>query len=243
MTTVLLIRHGRTSANTAGVLVGRTSGVELDEAGTKQVAELAGRLSGVPLRAVVTSPLRRCRQTAQAVLSARSDGCVMAVDQGLVECAYGEWTGRPLRELSKDKLWSAVQHQPSAVRFPGGEAMSDMSARAIGAVRGWDARMEAQHGPDAVWAAVSHGDIIKAILADALGMHLDSFQRLVVDPASISIVRYTAARPYVIAANSTTVDLAAFFSPPPKKARRSRSKPPDDAAVGGGLGATEQLRN
>jgi probable phosphomutase (TIGR03848 family) len=243
MTTVLLIRHGRTSANTAGVLVGRTSGVELDEAGTKQVAELAGRLSGVPLRAVVTSPLRRCRQTAQAVLSAQSDGCLMAVDQGLVECAYGEWTGRPLRELSKDKLWGAVQHQPSAVRFPGGESMSEMSARAIGAVRGWDARMEAQHGPDAVWAAVSHGDIIKAILADALGMHLDSFQRLVVDPASISIVRYTAARPYVIAANSTTVDLAAFFSPPPKKARRSRSKPPDDAAVGGGLGATEQLRN
>jgi broad specificity phosphatase PhoE len=118
-----------------------------------------------------------------------------------------------------------------------------MSARAIGAVRGWDARMEAQHGPDAVWAAVSHGDIIKAILADALGMHLDSFQRLVVDPASISIVRYTAARPYVITANSTTVDLAAFLSPPPKKARGSRSKPPDDAAVGGGLGATEQLRN
>jgi probable phosphomutase (TIGR03848 family) len=243
MTTVLLIRHGRTSANTAGVLVGRTSGVELDDAGAKQVSELAGRLSGVPLRVVVTSPLRRCRQTAQAVLSAQSDGCVMTVEQGLVECAYGEWTGKPLRELSKDKLWSAVQHQPSAVRFPGGESMSEMSARAIGAVRSWDARMEAQYGPDAVWAAVSHGDIIKAILADALGMHLDSFQRLVVDPASISIVRYTAARPYVITANSTTVDLAAFLSPPPKKARSSRSKPPDDAAVGGGLGATEQLRN
>jgi len=243
MTTVLLIRHGRTSANTAGVLVGRTSGVELDGTGTKQVAELAGRLSGVPLRAVVTSPLRRCRQTAQAVLSAQSDGCVMAVERGLVECAYGEWTGRPLRELSKDKLWSAVQHQPSAVRFPGGESMSEMSARAIGAVRSWDARMEAQYGPHAVWAAVSHGDIIKAILADALGMHLDSFQRLVVDPASISIVSYTTARPYVITANSTTVDLAAFLSPPPKKARKSRSKPPDDAAVGGGLGATEQLRN
>ncbi len=243
MTTVLLIRHGRTSANTAGVLVGRTSGVELDDAGAKQVSELAGRLSGVPLRAVVTSPLRRCRQTAQAVLSAQSDGCVMTVERGLVECAYGEWTGRPLRELSKDKLWSAVQHQPSAVRFPGGESMSEMSARAIGAVRSWDARMETQYGPGAVWAAVSHGDIIKAILADALGMHLDSFQRLVVDPASISIVRYTAARPYVITANSTTVDLAAFLSPPPKKTRKSRSKPPDDAAVGGGLGATEQLRN
>ena len=239
MTTVLLIRHGRTSANTAGVLVGRTSGVELDEAGVKQVSELAGRLSGVPLRAVVTSPLRRCRQTAQAVLSARSDGCVMAVDQGLVECAYGEWTGRPLRELSKDKLWSAVQHQPSAVRFPGGEAMSEMSARAIGAVRGWDARMEAQHGPDAVWAAVSHGDIIKAILADALGMHLDSFQRIVVDPASVSIVRYTAARPYVVTVNSTTVDLATYLSPPRKRSGTRRPKSSNDAPVGGGLGAAD----
>jgi probable phosphomutase (TIGR03848 family) len=242
MTTVLLIRHGRTSANTAGVLVGRTSGVELDETGVQQVAELGTRLSGVPLQAVVTSPLRRCRQTAQAVLAAQSDGCALAVEQGFVECAYGEWTGRPLRELSKDKLWNAVQHQPSAVRFPGGESMSEMSARAISSVRSWDARIAAEHGPHAVWAAVSHGDIIKAILADALGMHLDSFQRIVVDPASISIVRYTAARPYLITANSTTIDLAAFLSPP-KKERRRRSKPPDDAAVGGGLGATEQLSN
>jgi probable phosphomutase (TIGR03848 family) len=239
MTTVLLIRHGQTSANSAGVLVGRTSGIELNEAGVQQVTELAGRLSGVPLRAVVTSPLRRCRQTAQAVLSAQSNGCRMAVEQGLVECAYGEWTGRPLRELSKEKLWTAVQHQPSAVRFPGGESMSEMSARAIGAVRDWDARLESEHGPHAVWAAVSHGDIIKAVLADALSMHLDSFQRIVVDPASISIVRYTAARPYLITANSTTVDLAAFLSPPPKKGRSRRTKPPGDAAVGGGLGASE----
>jgi probable phosphomutase (TIGR03848 family) len=239
MTTLLLIRHGRTSANTAGVLVGRTSGIGLDETGVQQVADLASRLSGVHLRAIVTSPLRRCRQTAQAVMSSQSDGCMMAVDQGLVECAYGEWTGRPLRELSKEKLWNAVQHQPSAVRFPGGESMSEMSARAISAVREWDARLQAEHGPHAVWAAVSHGDIIKAVLADALGMHLDSFQRIVVDPASISIVRYTEARPYLITANSTTVDLAAFLSPPPKKGRNRRSTPPDDAAVGGGLGASE----
>ena len=239
MTTVLLIRHGRTSANTAAVLVGRTSGIGLDATGVQQVAELAARLSGVPLRAIVTSPLRRCRQTAQAVFSAQSDGCAMAVDQNLVECAYGEWTGRPLRELSKDKLWNTVQHQPSAVRFPGGESMSEMSTRAISAIRGWNARLEAEYGAQAVWAAVSHGDIIKAILADALGMHLDSFQRIVVDPASVSIVRYTSARPYLITANSTTLDLGALLSPPPKKRRGRRPKPPDDAAVGGGLGAAE----
>jgi probable phosphomutase (TIGR03848 family) len=239
MTTVLLIRHGRTAANTAGVLVGRSSGVELDETGVKQAAELATRLSGVPLRAIVTSPLRRCRQTAQPLLAAQSNSCSFAVEQGLVECGYGEWTGKSLRELSKDSLWRTVQQQPSAVRFPGGESMAEMSARSIGAARAWDARIEAEHGPEAVWAAISHGDVIKAIIADALGLHLDSFQRIVVDPASISIIRYTAARPYVITANSTTIDLAALLTPPPKKARGRRPKTSDDAAVGGGLGAAE----
>ena len=138
----------------------------------------------VPLRAIVTSPLRRCRQTAQALQAGRAESCPILVEKGLVECGYGEWTGRSLRDLSKDKLWHSVQHQPSAVRFPGGESMTEMSSRAVGAIRSWDRRMAADHGEDVIWAAVSHGDVIKAILADALGMHLDSFQRLMVDPAS-----------------------------------------------------------
>jgi probable phosphomutase (TIGR03848 family) len=238
MTTVLLIRHGRTSANTAGVLAGRSSGVVLDEVGHQQAAEVAARIARVPLRTVVTSPLRRCRQTAQALVTNRAEPCPINVEQGLVECGYGEWTGKALRELSKDKLWGAVQHQPSAVRFPGGESMTEMSARAVGAVRAWNDRLTAEHGPDAVWAAVSHGDPIKAILADALGMHLDSFQRIVVDPASLSIVRYTSTRPYVITVNSSTVDLGAVFAPR-KKPRGRRSRPSDDAPVGGGLGTAD----
>ena len=240
MTTVLLIRHGRTSANTAGLLAGRASGITLDAAGVQQAADLAARLSGVQLRAVVTSPLRRCRQTAQAVIATQSDSCVFAVEQGLVECGYGEWTGKSLRELSKDKLWGAIQQQPSAVRFPGGESMSEMSARAIAAVRAWNARMEAEHGADAVWAAVSHGDPIKAILADALGMHLDSFQRILVDPAAVSVVRYTPLRPYVITVNSSGSDLSGLFhasSRRPRQARRQVRSP----AVGGGLGASDLL--
>jgi 2,3-bisphosphoglycerate-dependent phosphoglycerate mutase len=238
MTTVLLIRHGRTSANTAGVLAGRSSGVVLDEVGHQQAAEVAARIGGVPLRTVLTSPLRRCRQTAQALVASRADACPIQVEQGLVECGYGEWTGKALRELSKDKLWGAVQQQPSAVRFPGGESMAEMSARAVGAIRAWDARLGTEHGSDAVWAAVSHGDPIKAILADALGMHLDSFQRIVVDPASISIIRYTATRPYVITVNSSTVDLGAVFAPR-RKPRGRRSQPPEDAPVGGGLGSAD----
>ena len=212
MTTVLLIRHGRTSANTAGLLVGRTSGIELDEArcpaGSRAGHSPCGRAAAGHCHLTADDAAgKRLRQSCQLSPTAVSSPSSRA----WWSAAYGEWTGKSLRELSKDKLWSTVQQQPSAVRFPGGESMSEMSARAIAAVRDWDARMEAEQGPDAVWAAVSHGDVIKAILADALGMHLDSFQRIVVDPASISIVRYTAARPYLITANSTTVDLASLL--------------------------------
>lgn len=240
MTTVVLIRHGRTSANTAGTLAGRTPGVELDEVGRRQAEELGTRLAGVPLAAMITSPLRRCRQTAQAVLAARRAAPALRIDQALIECGYGEWTGRSLSALSKEKLWSTVQHQPSAVRFPGGEAMTEMAGRAVGAVRGWDARLGAEHGAGTVWAAVSHGDVIKAILADALGMHLDSFQRILVDPASVSIIRYTDQRPYVITVNSTGADLGQLLTAPPRRTRR-HSPPGAQASVGGGLGTADQL--
>src|SRR6185369_290344 len=105
-------------------------------------------------------------------------------------------------------------------------------ARAVAAVRSWDARISAEHGPDAVWVACSHGDIIKALLADALGMHLDLFQRILVDPCSVSVVRYTDTRPFVLRMNDTGGDVAALL--PPK--RRRRRKPAADAAVGGGAG-------
>jgi 2,3-bisphosphoglycerate-dependent phosphoglycerate mutase len=235
MTTVVLLRHGRTSANTSGVLAGRKPGVELDRRGRQQVTVVGQRLAGAPLAAVVTSPLRRCRQTAHAVLAARADQVPLHVEQGLVECGYGEWTGRSLKELSQEKLWPTVQQQPSAVRFPGGESMTEMAARSVGAIRRWDSQLTAERGEHAVWVAVSHGDVIKAILADALGMHLDSFQRILVDPASVSIVRYTAQRPYVVTVNSTGVDLAALLQPPPPPSPAA-APPPGDAPVGGGLG-------
>jgi probable phosphomutase (TIGR03848 family) len=240
VTTVVLIRHGRTAANTAGILVGRSSGVELDEVGREQAAAVGQRLAGVPLHAVVTSPLRRCRQTAQAIQSANRADPIVAIEQGLVECGYGEWTGRSMRDLSKDRLWQSVQHQPSAVRFPGGESMSEMSGRAVGAIRSWDQRLAAERGDDVVWVAVSHGDLIKAVLADALGMHLDVFQRILVDPAAVSVVRYTPLRPYVITLNSSGTDLSALFRGPGHKPRRGARRPPD-AAAGGGLGASDVI--
>jgi len=229
--TVLLVRHGLT-AMTGPVLAGHTPGVHLDERGRAQAAAMAARLVPVPLAAVVTSPLERCVETAQAVLAGRS--LVSSIEPRLAEVRYGDWTGKPLKELAKQPLWRVVQAHPSAAVFPGaeGEALAGAQSRAVSAVREWDARIAASAGPDAVWLACSHGDIIKAILADALGLHLDLFQRIVVDPCSVSVVRYTDTRPFVLRVNDTGGDVAALL--PPK--RRRRRKPAADAAVGGGAG-------
>jgi probable phosphomutase (TIGR03848 family) len=220
--TVLLLRHGRTSANAAGTLAGRQP-VELDESGRKQAERAGERLRELPVAAVVTSPLIRCRTTVELALP----GVTAEVDDGLIECGYGDWEGRPLSELAKDPLWPVVQQHPSAAVFPNGEAMAAMSARAVATVRRWDARVTAEHGADALWVACSHGDVIKAIVADAMGLHLDQFQRIVADPASISVIRYTTTRPFVVRLNDTA-DLSALV--PVAKDTSS------DATVGGGAG-------
>jgi probable phosphomutase (TIGR03848 family) len=235
MPTLILVRHGRSSANTAGVLAGRTAGVHLDETGVKQAVAVGERLAGVRLAAAVTSPLERCRETAKEITSRQAGPLRAGVDKQLSECDYGEWQGRPIKELAKEKLWKTVQAQPSAVTFPGGESMRAMQDRAVAAVRRHDARVAAEHGDDAVWLAVSHGDLIKSILADALGTHLDLFQRIHVDPASVSIIRYTEARPFVVGTNTHAGDLTWLTPPPTKKSSRSR-KASTDAAVGGGAG-------
>jgi 2,3-bisphosphoglycerate-dependent phosphoglycerate mutase len=232
MATVILARHGRTQANTNGTLAGRSKGVLLDERGLEQARAAAARLDGLPVAAVVTSPLERCRDTARVLADGR-DLRVQA-DRGLLECDYGEWTGQRIKDLAKQPLWKTVQANPSAARFPGGESMAAMSARAIAAVRDRDAAVERDAGPDAVWVAVSHGDVIKAILADALGMHLDCFQRIVVDPASLSVVRYTPHRAFVVTMNSSSGSLAHLS--PPKRRRRRRTVPAGDAVIGGGAG-------
>ncbi len=230
MTTVLLLRHGRTTANAAGVLAGWTPGVQLDDAGAAQVRAAAQRLAKVPLAAVVSSPLERCRQTADALVDGRD--LTVQTDDRLGEASYGDWTGRTIKELAKEPLWKVVQQHPSAAVFPGpeGEGLAQTQARAVAAVRAWNATL----GPDAVWLACSHGDVIKAILADALGLHLDQFQRIVVDPASISVVTYTETRPFVLRVNDTGGDVSGLI-PPPKRRRRKLSS---DAVVGGGAGST-----
>ena len=227
MSTLLLVRHGLT-ALTGPVLAGRTPGVNLDERGVAQARAVAERIAKLPLTAIVTSPMERCVQTAEAVAAAQPKPLALQVDERLVECGYGDWTGKALKELAKDPVWKVVQSQPSAARFPNGEALSEVSARAVAAVREWDARL----GADAIWVACSHGDVIKAILADALELVQVQAERIVVDPCSVSVVRYTDARPYVLRSNDVGADLAAF-APPARKPRRRKS---DDAVVGGGAG-------
>jgi probable phosphomutase (TIGR03848 family) len=231
MSTLLLLRHGLT-ALTGPVLAGRTPGLHLDERGQAQAAATAARIAALPLAAVVTSPLERCTDTAQVVRAAQQEAGrdpAWDVDERLIECGYGDWTGRQIKDLAKDPMWKVVQSQPSAARFPGGESLIEVSARAVAAVRDWDVRL----GPDAVWVACSHGDVIKAVLADALGLHLDQFQRIVVDPCSVSVVRYTDTRPYVLRVNDVGGELG-VFAPPAKKGRRRKTS---DATVGGGAGS------
>jgi len=189
VTVVFLVRHGRTTANAAGVLAGWTPGIHLDDMGREQAARVGQTLSHIRLKQIIASPLERTVQTAEAILESQRGRADIALDARLGECHYGTWTGKKLSQLSKRPLWRTVQSNPSAVRFPGdqGESLVEMQSRAVSAIREWNDVL----GRAASYAVVSHGDVIKSILADALGMHLDMFQRIVVDPGSISVVHYS----------------------------------------------------
>jgi probable phosphoglycerate mutase len=226
MTTVLFVRHGLT-AMTGPVLAGWTPGVHLDDRGQGQAAALAERLQPVPVAAIVSSPLERCQETAAALAAGRD--LAVATEDRLGECRYGDWTGQELKKLAKDPLWKVVQAHPSAAVFPGGEALRDTQARAVDAVRDRNTLL----GDDATWIAVSHADVIKAIVADALGLHLDLFQRIQIDPCSVTVVRYTSLRPFVLRMNDTGSPVKDLM--PPK--RRSRRRSSSDAPVGGGAGS------
>ena len=188
MGTLLLIRHGRTAANAEGILAGRTPGVVLDEVGRDTTMALSLRLKEVKVAQVVVSPLERTQETAGLLFDASMP---TALEDRLLECDYGTWQGMKLSELVTNELWPIVQQRPDEMIFPEGESMNDMAARASSAMREWDAKLVAEHGSDVVWAAVSHGDIIKAICADAMGLPLRKFQTLMIDPASVSVVHYS----------------------------------------------------
>lgn len=230
--TVLLLRHGRSTSNTAGTLAGRSEGVDLDDKGREQAAGLIDRIGDLPIRAVVSSPLLRCRRTVEPLAQAL---CIEPViEDQLAEVDYGEWTGRKLSELVNEPLWRVVQAHPSAAVFPGGEGLAQVHARAVAVVREHDRRLSEEFGGDVLWVACTHGDVIKSLIADAYGMHLDSFQRVNADPASVSVIRYTPLRPFVLHVNHTgsrlSAGLRAAPAPAPPEAKEQSS---GDAVVGG----------
>ncbi|AWT55072.1 histidine phosphatase family protein [Mycolicibacterium smegmatis] len=219
--TVILLRHGRSTSNTAHTLAGRSDGVDLDERGREQAEGVVSRIGDLPVRAIVRSPMLRCERTIDPLAAAL--GLQPIVDERLTEVDYGSWTGRKISDLLKEPLWSVVQAQPSAAVFPEGEGLAQVQARAVAAVRERDRALAAEHGADVLWVACTHGDVIKAVLADALGVHLDGFQRITADPASMSVVRYTELRPFVMHINHTGPQLSAGLAAEPKT----------DAVVGG----------
>lgn len=199
-TVVVLVRHGRT-ATTGTVLPGRTKGLHLSPEGVAQAEAVAARIAPLTPVAVHTSPLERTRETAAPI--ARSAGLRTRVSRGLMECDFGDWTGRKLAELRKLPEWSRVQSSPSGFRFPGGESFAEMQQRI------WNelAILVAAH-PGGTVVAVSHADPIKAAVAMATGVHLDLFQRIVVSPCSVTMLLFTGGGPIVMTVNSTGDDLS-----------------------------------
>jgi probable phosphomutase (TIGR03848 family) len=207
---LLLLRHALTE-HTGARLSGWTPGLHLSEAGRAQAKDLAERLAPVPLDALYASPLERCQETAAVLAEAR--GLKLETLEDLGEVRYGDWTGRELKALTKEPLWKTVQANPSAARFPGGESLFEMQARAVAAVE----RLRAAH-PGQTVAVCSHADVIKAVACHYLGMHLDLFQRVVVGPASMTAFAFGPV-PYLVRLNDTggNGDLV-----PPRRARRRR---------------------
>ncbi|HEX4865939.1 MAG TPA: histidine phosphatase family protein [Acidimicrobiales bacterium] len=220
-TLVFLVRHG-TTPTTGAVLPGRAPGLHLSDNGKAQAASVGERLKNWtqppdpkesrsrarsrPRKApgarrpaiggVYSSPLERTRETAAAIASAL--GTSVRAERGLLECDFGEWTGGSLKELSKRPEWATVQRYPSGFRFPGGESFIEMQSRIVQALH----RICGKHPGEAI-VAVSHADPIKAAVADAVGTHLDLFQRIVISPCSVTAISYGASGPAVLAVNST----------------------------------------
>lgn len=235
--TVILLRHGVSTSNTAHTLAGRSAGVDLTDRGREQAQAIARRLGSLPIERIVCSPLLRCQRTVAPLADALN--LEAEPDERLLEVDYGDWTGKALADLVTEPLWKVVQRHASGAVFPSGEGLAQVQFRAVSAIREHDRAFAMKHGGDVLWVACTHGDVIKSILADAFGLHLDGFQRIVVEPASISVVRYTATAPYVWRVNDTGTDLSGLAAISPRTGGESRSGP----VPGGETGMTGSTDN
>jgi len=224
MTRILLIRHAHSVANERGILAGRTDGVFLTAKGESQAAELAKRLSGSKISKVHTSPLERCHLTINPLLKSipAKDRPKIHINEDLSEVDYGKWTGKKLTSLYREKLWKIVQNRPSAMYFPDGEGLAQMQVRAMRAVH-------AAAAEGGLQVIVSHGDVIKSIVAAVLGTHLDNFQKIVIDPASITVLDFDGQDFRILTLNNTANPIGEY-------AQASGKKRAAKALLGGGAG-------
>ena len=213
MRLLLLLRHAVTE-HTGARLSGWLPGLHLSDQGREQAGALAGRLGPVPVDALYASPLEPCQETAAAVAEAK--GLKVETLEDVGEVRYGDWTGRTLKELAREPLWKVVQSTPSAARFPDGESLYELQARAVLAIE----RLREAH-PKQTVAVCSHADVIKALACHYLGMHLDLVQRVVVSPASVTAIAFGPA-PHLARLNDTGG--SADLGPPPRPARRRRKQ-------------------
>lgn len=208
MSRIVLLRHAHSTANMKNILAGRTPGVLLSEKGEKQAEKLITRLGTNRFDVIALSPIQRCAATIAPWLASRGDHMKPEIDQGLSEVEYGDWSGKSLASLRRQKLWKVVQDHPSQMVFPQGESLLEMQARALASfyrvdkIKGKNARL-----------IVSHGDVIKAIVAHVLGMHLDQFQRLVIDPASITIIDTSDGVSRLITFNDQSGSISSDLTP------------------------------
>jgi len=213
---VVLIRHAHSEANAKALLSGRTVGVHLSRRGHSQSQDLITRLGRLKVATLRIGPLERCFETInpwwERIGKAHNPAVGLIRDENLNEVDYGDWSGKKLALLSKKKLWHTVQNSPSAMYFPSGEGLAQMQERAMRAVH--EATSTRKKG---AVVFVTHGDVIKSIVASALGMHLDSFQRLVIDPASISVIDFSSLKPRVLLLNDSRANLEEFLNAPYRK--------------------------
>lgn len=228
MTRILLLRHAHSVANEKGILAGRTPGVALSEKGAKQSKELVERLQSLKFSRIHISPMERCAETIAPLMTYFSKSTrvnfAIETDPDLVEVDYGKWTGKKLSVLAKDKSWKIVQDTPSAMYFPEGEGLLEVQTRAMRALN----RISKTPGKD-VKLIVSHGDVIKSIVASVLGTHLDNFQKITIDPASITILDYNGKDYRVLTLNNTSQPITNFLVKPQQQKNFK-------ALLGGGSG-------
>lgn len=194
----LLIRHGRSTANVDGILAGRMPGVRLHHSGHVQAEALASAFHGIACASIHVSPLERTLETASIIFGEHS----FETADELLECDYGTWSGRRIEELAKDPLWDLLHSEPSKTRFPGGESIPEVAQRIIDFVT-------RKAAPAGLHVFVTHADPIMMAIGHAAGAPVDAYQRIDVEPCSLSVLLVKGDRTGVVAVNVPPTGAAA----------------------------------